>query len=508
MTTLDREGTLADKVVSHVQPTPGAAADAASSARSGADPVKKPAAARRTAVEEPGEAQVEVIATHADAKRWITERQIVEIECVVPDQAGVARGKIMPASKFLGEPSMALPSSIFMQTIAGEYPDEHGAGYDPADGDLQLRPDFSTLCPVPWASDPTAQVIHDVWTRDGRPFDIAPRQVLKRVLDLYRLRGWEPVVAPEIEFYLVKRNTDPDYPLEPPIGRSGRPEAGRRSYSISAVNEFDALFETIYEYAEVQELEVDTLIHEEGAAQMEINLRHGDPLWLADQVFLLKRTIREAALQQDMYATFMAKPIAAEPGSAMHVHQSVKSIVTGRNIFTAPDGAATPEFFQFLAGQQKFLPAVLCIMSPYVNSFRRLVRMSSAPVNVLWGYDNRTTGLRVPPSSAENRRVENRLPSSDTNPYLAIAASLACGLLGVDQALTPSEPVTGVAQAGGRDLPASLLEAVDWFEACEPIGDLLGASFVSTYAAIKRAEFETFMRVISPWEREYLLLNV
>ena len=236
------------------------------------------------------------------ARAWASAREITEIECLVPDLAGVARGKIMPASKFFDDPVMALPSSIFMQTISGEYPEETAEfRYDPSDGDLELRPDFSTLCQVPWAHDPTAQVIHDAHFHDGRAVEIAPRQVLKRVIGLYRDEGWEPIVAPEIEFYLVKRNTDPDYPLEPPIGRSGRAEAGRRSYSISAVNEFDAVFEDIYAFAEAQQLEVDTLIHEEGAAQMEINLRHGDPLLLADQVFLLKRTIREDALAHDIY---------------------------------------------------------------------------------------------------------------------------------------------------------------------------------------------------------------
>lgn len=494
MSTLDRLGALAGKLVHGAEAEPAPV-----------PPHAERATGRKTVMSPPPEPSE--IKTLADAKRWMAERGIVEVECVVPDVAGVARGKIMPAQKFLKEATMALPSSIFQQTIAGEYPEGGGAGYDPADGDLELRPDFTTLCPVPWASDPTAQVIHDCWTRDGRPFDIAPRQVLRRVLDAYRHKGWQPVAAPELEFYLVKKNIDPDYPLEPPIGRSGRPEAGRRSYSISAVNEFDDLFETIYEWAESQELEVDTLIHEEGAAQMEINLRHGDPLWLADQVFLLKRVIREAALGQGMYATFMAKPIASEPGSAMHIHQSVLSLDTGLNIFTSADGGPTPEFFQFLAGQQKYLPEALCILAPYVNSFRRLVRMSSAPVNVLWGYDNRTTGLRVPPSTPPNRRVENRLPSSDCNPYLAIATSLACGLLGVEEGLTPTEPTGGEAR-GGPVLPPSLLEAVDRFEKCEPLLAILGPGFGATYAAIKRAEFETFMRVISPWEREYLLLNV
>jgi glutamine synthetase len=351
-------------------------------------------------------------------------------------------------------------------------------------------------------------VIHDAFYRDGRPVEIAPRQVLKRVLELYEKKGWRPVVAPELEFYLVKPNTDPDYPLEPPIGRSGRPEAGRRSYSISAVNEFEDLFEQIYDYAEAMGLEIDTLIHEEGAAQMEINLLHGDPLWLADQVFLLKRTIREAALQHKIYATFMAKPIANEPGSAMHIHQSIVTSEEGDNIFSDAQGRPTPEFFQFIAGQQRFLPAVLCMLAPYVNSYRRLVRGVSAPVNMQWGYDNRTTGLRVPPSSAANRRVENRLPSSDANPYLAIAASLAAGYLGIQEGLKPTDPVTGAADILEHDLPRSLLEAVALFEENDALVNILGKGFVTTYAAIKRAEFETFMRVISPWEREFLLLNV
>ncbi len=450
-----------------------------------------------------------LIETAADAKAWAAARRVTEIECVVPDLAGVARGKIMPASKFFDDTTMALPSSIFMQTIAGEYPDETDEfRYDPTDGDIQLLPDFSTLCEVPWATDPTAQVIHDAVYHDGRPVEIAPRQVLKRVVDLYTKRGLKPVVAPELEFYLVKRNTDPDYPLEPPIGRSGRAEAGRRSYSISAVNEFDALFEDIYAFAEAQNLEVDTLIHEEGAAQMEINLRHGDPVWLADQVFLLKRTIREAALAHDIYATFMAKPIANEPGSAMHIHQSVLDLETGKNIFSDDEGKPTPEFFHFIGGQQRYVPTVTCMLAPYVNSYRRLVQISSAPVNVHWGYDNRTTGLRIPPSSAANRRVECRAPSSDANPYLALAATLACGYFGLDQGLNASEPLTGASRADKLDLPSGLLEAVRLFEETEELQDVFGARFVTTFAAVKRAEFATFMRVISPWEREFLLLNV
>ncbi|NJL50535.1 MAG: glutamine synthetase [Blastochloris sp.] len=449
------------------------------------------------------------VASAEEGRAWAKKRGVEEIECVVPDQAGVARGKIMPAAKFFARPSLALPSSIFNQTISGEYPDSDEAWKaDPADGDLVLEPDWSTLAVVPWAGDPTAQLIHDAFHGDGRPVEAAPRQVLRRVAELYSHHGWTPVVAPEIEFYLVKPNADPDYPLEPPIGRSGRPEIGRQSYSIQAVNEFDALFERIYDYSEAQGLEIDTLIHEEGAAQMEINLRHGEPLELADQVFMFKRTIREAALQHQIYATFMAKPIAREPGSAMHIHQSVLDTETGKNIFSDEKGRPTPEFFSFIAGQQKYLPAVMCMLAPYVNSYRRLTRDSTAPINTRWGYDNRTTGLRIPPSDADSRRIENRVPSSDANPYLAIAASLACGYLGMTEGLPATEPTEGSAYGLDYELPRGLLEAVAAFEECEPLVDVFGQSFVSTYIAIKRSEFETFMRVISPWEREYLLLNV
>lgn len=449
------------------------------------------------------------VADAAAAAAWLDDRGLEDIECIVPDMSGVARGKMMPVAKFIDAPTMSIPGSIFTQTITGDYPDDDDAfEMDAADSDIKLVPDYSTLAVVPWASDPTGQVIHDAYHQDGRPVEIAPRQLLRRIIGLYEHKGWKPVVAPELEFYLVERNQDPDYPLKPPVGRSGRPESGRQSYSIAAVNEFDDLFDDIYDFSEAQGLEIDTLIHEEGVAQMEINLRHGDPLALADQVFLFKRTIREAAVRHDMYATFMAKPIANEPGSAMHIHQSVVDIETGENIFSKENGDPTREFFHFIGGQQKYLPHVMCMLAPYVNSYRRLMRKSAAPVNVHWGYDNRTVGLRIPNSGPGARRVENRVPSSDANPYLALAASLACGYLGMVGGLNPGDPVEGSAYDLDFGLPRGLLESLSLFEESNELEAIFGKAFRSTYSAIKQAEYETFMRVISPWEREYLLLNV
>lgn len=470
-------------------------------------PEKKPAPKRRRT---PSHVKnLRGVRNWKEAKEWLSWRSIEDMECMTPDLAGVPRGKMMPSTKFTTETSLALPNAVFRQTITGDYPEEtEEFRHDPLDSDLKLMPDLSTLSIVPWETDPTAQVICDIVSISGKPILYTPRNLLRHVMSQYDAKGWKCVVAPEIEFYLVAQNTDPDYPLQTPKGRSGRNVSGSQGYSIAGINEFDDLVDDIYHYSEKQGLEIDTLIHEEGPSQMEINLRHGDPLALADQVFLFKRTIREAALNHDMYATFMAKPIQGLPGSAMHIHQSIVNKRTGQNIFTAEDGSETPEFRHFIGGMQRYVPALLLMMAPYVNSYRRLTPGYSAPVNTHWGYDNRTTAFRVPPSSPAARRVENRLPGSDANPYLALAASLAAGLLGMKNKIEPTEPSHGNTYGGGVQLPRGLLEAAALFEAEEDLRSVLGDEFVATYAAVKRGEFETFMQVISPWEREFLLTNV
>jgi glutamine synthetase len=440
-------------------------------------------------------------------QQFFKEHGISEVEAVVPDMAGIARGKVMPAMKFAEDEGMRMPESIFLQTVTGDYPDDDRA-ISPSEIDIVLKADPKTTRVVPWAAEPTAQVIHDSYYSDGRPVTMAPRYVLRHILDLYEQRGWKPIVAPELEFYLVEPNIDADYPLKPPVGRSGRPEVGRQSYSIAAVNEFDPLFDDIYAFCEAQEIEIDTLIHEDGAAQMEINLIHGDAMSLADQVFMFKRTAREAAFRHKMYATFMAKPMAREPGSAMHIHQSIVDAKTGKNVFSDKDGNPSPLFFAHIAGLQKYLPQAMALFAPNVNSFRRIILRHLAPINTQWGYDNRTAGLRVPISNPDNRRVENRLAGADANPYLALAASLACGYLGMVEGLKPSEPVSGSAYDLPFGLPRSLEESVRLLRDCRPLIDTLGDRFVLAYTAVKESEQDTFLQVISSWEREHLLLNV
>jgi len=441
-------------------------------------------------------------------RNWLDDNNIEEIEAVVPDMTGVAKGKILPSKKYQEEVGLRLPETIFAQTVDGNYPTQWDV-LGETDGDIFLKPDPSTVRAVPFASDPTAMIIHDCYYFDGKPVDIAPRQILRQVLNLYRKQGWEPVVAPEVEFYLVKPNTDADYPLEPPVGRSGRAESGRQAFSIDAVNEFAPLFEDLYDYCEVQDIGIETLIHESGAAQMEINLLHGNAMSLADQVFMFKRGLREVAMRHDIYGTFMAAPMEGEPGSAMHIHQSVVDATTGKNIFSNSRGNESKLFRWYIGGLQKYLPAATAMLAPNVNSYRRLAPDEfGTPVNIEWGYDNRTAGLRVPVSNPDARRVENRIAGADVNPYLAIAASLACGYLGMMEQVRPGKPVDDNAYAHDTTLPHTLREAVDGMLECEPLKAIFGDRFVRLFASIKHHEYNTFLKVISAWEREHLLLNV
>lgn len=445
----------------------------------------------------------------SDLEHWLNEHRVTEIECLVPDLTGVARGKILPRQKFTEDRGMRLPEAVVAMGVTGEFPEE-GPYYDvinPTDRDMHLRPDPRTVRIVPWATDPTAQVIHDCYDKDGKMVPFAPRSVLRRVCDLYAAEGWSPVVAPELEFYLVARNTDPDMPLKPPIGRSGRAETSRQAYSIDAVNEFDPLFEDVYSYCEKMELNVDTLIHEIGAGQMEINFFHDHPLQLADEVFFFKRTLREAAMRHNMFATFMAKPIAGEPGSAMHIHQSILGR-DGKNIFSNPDGTASKAFYWYIGGLQKYIPSAMALFAPYVNSYRRLSRFTAAPINIQWGTDNRTVGIRSPVASAAARRIENRVIGADANPYVALAATLACGYLGMKNQIEPTPECKGDAYLGDYQLPRSLGEALEKLRGEKALAEVLGEAFVTVYTEIKEIEYAEFMKVISPWEREHLLLHV
>ncbi len=441
---------------------------------------------------------------------WLRAHKIDEIECIVPDMTGIMRGKIVPREDFiraLDTQGLRLPESVLFQSVTGDTVNETRIGAE-TDRDIRAIPDFATIRIVPWYQEPTAQVICDARFTDSQAVDFAPRTVLKRVLEHYAAAGLKPVVAPEIEFYLVARSNDPDLPLETPKGLSGRAESGRQAYGIEAANEFDPVVEDIYAFAEASRIEIGTMAHEAGPAQLEMNFRHGDPLEIADQAFLFKRTVRQAAMRHQMYATFMAQPHMNEPGSAMHVHQSIVRLSDGSNIFVDANGSDSRSLLTYISGLQRHIPSAMPLFAPNVNSYRRIRLESDAPINVHWGRDNRTCGLRVPDSPPDARRVENRVIGADANPYLAIAATLACGLIGLEEDVDPEPVITFDAHTLPFSLPRHIQDALEMLSRSQPLRRILGPRFVDAFVEVKTLEWGLYNRVISSWEREYLLLNV
>lgn len=436
-------------------------------------------------------------------QKWLTDHQMEDVEAFVPDMAGAARGKVLPADKF-GMGELKLPEGIFAQTVSGAYVDNQD---NVEDRDMLLRPDPDTLRPVPWIADRTASVFLDCVDRNGDPVEASPRFVLRRVLDLYRKKGWRPIVAPEVEFYLINPHSDVIREVEPPEGRLGWTETSKQPYSIDSMNDFEAFMNDVYAYCEVQGIRIDTVSQEMGPAQFELNFLHGDAIDLADQVFLFKRTVRETAIAHEMHATFLARPMSEEAGSALHIHQSVVD-ADGKNVFSTDDGEPSELFMSYIGGLQKYMPQALLLFAPYPNSYRRFLSHWASPVNLGWAMDNRTVGLRVPDSVPEARRVENRLAGSDVNPYLALAGTLACGYLGMIEGAKPDDPVEGSAY----DLPFSLhrvlYESIDAFEGSQLLRRTLGDKFVDIYSEIKKHECREFQEIVTPWEREVLMFNV
>lgn len=445
-----------------------------------------------------------------ELEEWLRRHRVADVACLVPDMTGAARGKTMTPALFLNgikTKSLRIPETVYAISVQGEI--QFTPHIASTERDLVLAPDLSTIHLAPWNNDPTASVICDSITDQGTQTGIAPRGVLRRVIDLFAREGWTPIVGPEIEFYLIAKFNDVILEPRAPNGRSGLREFGQHVYSLDAIDEFDKLFEELYQFCEIMRIDLDTLIHEDGPCQFEVNIRHSDAMRVADQMFLFKRLARQVALRHDMFVTFMAKPYTTCSGSSIHLHQSVVETKTGRNIFANADGTDSDLFRWYIGGLQAYLPAAMPLLAPYTNSFNRFEAYMSAPTNTHWSRENRTVGLRVPAASAEARRVENRIPGADINPYLGVAASLVCGYLGMMERIEPREEYVGEGyQDRERPLPKSLMDSVDNFTRSKGLREALGESFVETFAAIKRTEYEHRSSVLSPWDVRFLMTNV
>ncbi|KAB0498997.1 L-glutamine synthetase [Pseudomonas vancouverensis] len=429
---------------------------------------------------------------------------IDEVECVTPDLNGVPRGKVMTAEGFLDGRRLQLARGVLLQCIMGGYPPARFYGSD--DGDLALIPDPAQIHRLPWSNPARAFAICDAdELGTTTSSNLSTRGQLKAVIARFAERGLAPVVATELEFFVFAPNTDPTQAFQPPVGQDGRREDGQSAFSVSSNNGLRPFFNEVYTCMAALGLPRDTFMHEMGVSQFEINLLHGDPLLLADQTFLFKHLLKEVALKHGLSVVCMAKPLAHTPGSSMHIHQSVVEIDSGRNVFSDAAGQETATFRHFIAGQQACMADFTALFAPNVNSYQRLCHPYASPNNACWSHDNRAAGLRIPASLPAARRVENRLPGADANPYLAIAASLAAGLHGIENALEPSAPIQGEFEVPDNlSLPCTLHAALERLKRSQLAKELFGAEFIEGYIASKTLELTSFYDEITPWERRVL----
>ncbi len=434
---------------------------------------------------------------------WLAEHGVEDLECFVVDFAGVARGKIQPAGS-LGDKPVKLPIALFGQTVTANF---HMRGDNARDRDMECVPDPSTLRLTPWASRPTASVLLDGFDEHGQPVDVDPRAVLKRVLALYAAKGWYPIVAPEVEFYLLPAPGEADAAADAELATGTREFSD--PYGVDRLHELSGFFDALKAHCETQGVELGAISQELGPGQFEVNFHHGEPLRLADNVLHFKRALKHEAQQAGMQAYFLAKMSPDQPGSALHIHQSVYD-GDGNNVFANEDGSDTALFGAHIAGLQTYMRDVLLLFAPYANSYRRFLSHWASPINLEWGTDNRTAGLRVPESSPEARRVENRIAGSDVNPYLAIAGTLACGYLGMIRELTPRPAVND--SAYDSDTPFALhrhfYEALDALRGSDAMAEVLGKDFVRVYCATKEREYRDLEERIPGWERDELGLLI
>ncbi|MBP5115638.1 glutamine synthetase [Pseudomonas protegens] len=409
----------------------------------------------------------------------------------------------MTAEGFLEGRRLQMARGVLLQCIMGGYPPARFYGSD--DGDLALNADPRQIHRLPWSETPRALAICDADELSGESSRLSTRGQLKQVIARYAALGLAPVVATELEFFVFAANDDPAQPFRPPVGLDGRREEGYSAFSVSSNNGLRPFFKEIYEGMAALGLPRDTFMHEMGVSQFEINLLHGDPLLLADQTFLFKHLLKEVALKHGLIVVCMAKPLAHTPGSSMHIHQSLVEMGNGRNVFSDDAGQPTAMFRHFIGGLQAGLADFTALFAPNVNSYQRLCHPYASPNNACWSHDNRAAGLRIPASSPVARRVENRLPGADANPYLAIAASLAAGLHGIENELEPTAAIQGEFEVPDNlSLPCTLHAALERLKRSQLARELFGNEFIEGYIASKTMELTSFFDEITPWERRVL----
>ncbi|MEO1195780.1 MAG: glutamine synthetase family protein [Pseudomonadota bacterium] len=417
------------------------------------------------------------------------------LRLAVADLNGQARGKRLQAAAAdkVQRGGARMPLSVLNVDVAGNDIAASPLVFATGDADGVLRPTDRGPLPAPWLETPTAIVPMWMVCEDGAPYAGDPRQALARVLDAYAARGWSPVVATELEFYLID-DSGPE--LRPPASpRSGLRRAGADIHALRALDAYDAFFTDIYAGADAMGIRADAAISEAGTGQFEVNLTHRDAMAAADDAWLFKLLTQGMARKHGCAASFMAKPYAHQPGNGFHIHASVLD-AGGTNIFDDGGPGGTQTLAQAIAGCLDTMAEATLIFAPHGVSYDRFASNSHAPTRATWGYDNRTVAIRIPGGAPAARRIEHRVPGGDANPYLVLAVVLGAMLDGIDRQLTPPPATRGNGyDADGPALPTDWARATDMFETSETMPHLLPRQLIGNYVLTKRQEWAAFAQL-------------
>lgn len=437
-----------------------------------------------------------------DVISWLAEHgDVTSVQAAVCDLNGILRGKRIPveqAGKVL-DGSIRMPLSILGVDIWGEDIVGNSQVFQSGDADGYCIPTGRGVIPVNWTSRPSALIPLWMYEEGAKPFLGDPRQALAAIVARFHALGLRPVVATELEFYLVDAEAEGAVPPVSPY--TGKRLDSDAILSIDELDDFGEFFFDVYAECEKQNLPADAAVAENGVGQFEINMRHtADPLKAADDAVLFKRLIKGVARKHKFAATFMAKPYGTRSGNGFHVHFSLLD-ENGGNVFDNGTAEGSPVLARAVAGLLGGMAESTLIFAPHFNSHRRLRPDTHAPTSVSWGYENRTTALRIPGGDNASRRIEHRVAGADANPYLVIAAILGAALYGIENELVPPAPFQGRAYSERLPkLPADWASAVNAFEDGEMIPAFFDETLQSMFVACKRQEIAGFASNVTDYE--------
>ncbi|MDH0896439.1 MULTISPECIES: glutamine synthetase family protein [unclassified Pseudomonas] len=446
-----------------------------------------------------------------EAQAFLEANPDIELfELFVLDANGVPRGKLLHREELpaLYESGRPLPSTMLGLTLHGEDVEDSGLVWEVGDIDCRAYPLSGSLQRMPWRRIPTAAVQVSLHPTEGMPATVAdPRHLLVRVIDGLKADGYHPVMACELEFYLLDQQRDAQGRPQPALDADGGRPRSTQVYGLRELEQIEPFLADLYAACKAQGIPARTAISEYAPGQVEITLEHGDALQAMDQAVRYKRLVKGVAHRHGMQACFMAKPFDHLAGTGMHMHVSLAD-GQGDNLFASEAKEGSPLLRQAVGGMLASLLDSLLLFCPNANSYRRFQANSYAPLAPTWGVDNRTVSLRVPGGPAPTRHVEHRICGADANPYLAAAAILAGIHRGIRERLDPGAPVEGNGYAQATEhLPTDWLASLRALERSDWAREAFGAEFLSVYLAVKRAEYRQFMGEVGEQDWRWYLTN-